>query len=246
MVRRRPVYDTEITMGIQSNIKLRGTVENLVFYQWRDIHCIRTKPAKVNQAPIAIKNAGIFGMAANRSAVLRALLKPLLPEPGNRKVIHRTDAAFREWLKTEPLHDPAPVDNIHAFHQLSFNEKKALPQFFKVPINVTRNAGNQFEMQIAEFDPVRDIKAPEYTTEISLQIMIASLKMQNPSVVDCKETTLVIPYHKETLPARQCVLPVTAGEGRLTIVVLALHYKTWEQTEKIAWKPAGVVGNFYN
>src|SRR6185312_15004092 len=158
-------------MGIQSNIKLRGTVENLGFYQWKGIHCIRTKPAKVNQAPIAIKNAGIFGMAANRSAVLRALLKPLMPEPGNRKIIHRTDAAFREWLKTEPLHDPAPVDNIHAFQYLSFNEKRELSEFLRVPISVTRNADNQFELYIAQFDAVRDIKAPRYTSEISLQIM---------------------------------------------------------------------------
>lgn len=163
-------------MGIQNNIKLRGTVENLIFYQWKDIHCIRTRPAKVKQAPVAIKNAGIFGMAASRSAVLRALLKPLMPEPGNRKIIHRTDAAFREWLRAEPLNDDAPVDQVDAFQQLSFNEKRELSEFLRVPISVIRNTDNQFELYIAEFDAVRDIKAPRYTSEIFLQIMIASLQ----------------------------------------------------------------------
>ena len=233
-------------MGIQSNIKLRGTVENLVFYQWKGIHCIRTKPAKVRQAPVAIKNAGIFGMAANRSAVLRALLKPLMPEPGNRKIIHRTDAAFREWLRTEPLNNAVPVNQLDAFHELSFNEKRELPEFLRVPVSVTRNADNLFELHIAEFDAVRDIKAPRYTSEISLQIMIASLKMADPTVFDCKETELVIPYTNETLPARQYVLPVSAHAGQLTIIALALHYKTGQQTEKINWKPAGIVGSFYN
>lgn len=233
-------------MGIQSNIKLRGTVENLIFYQWKDIHCIRTRPAKVRQAQVAIKNAGIFGMAASRSAVLRALLKPLMPEPGNRKIIHRTDAAFREWLRNEPLNDSAPVDQVDAFQQLSFNEKRELSEFLRVPISVTRNADNQFELHIAEFDAVRDIKAPRYTSEISLQIMIASLQMADPTVFDCKETTLVIPYTNETLPARQYALPITAHAGQLTIVALAVHYKTGEQTENIHWKPAGIVGSFYN
>ena len=233
-------------MGIQSNIKLRGTVENLVFYQWKGIHCIRTKPAKVNQAPVAIKNAGIFGMAANRSAVLRALLKRLMPEPGNRKIIHRTDAAFRRWLQTEPLHDPAPVDHIHAFQHVSFNEKRELSEFLRMPVMVSRNDANQFDLQIAAFNPVSDIKAPPYTREVSLQIMIASLQMADPSVADCKETMLVIPYRNETLPAWQSMLPITAAEGQLTIIALALHYKTREQTEKIDWKPAGIVGSFYN
>lgn len=246
MIPTRQRNDTAISMGIQSNIKLQGTVENLIFYQWRDIHCIRTKPAKVNQAPVAIKNAEIFGMAANRSSVLRGLLKPLIPEPGNRKIIHRSDAAFREWLKTEPLHDPAPVDNIHAFNHLSFNEKRELQEFFRIPIIVIRNADNHFEMQIAEFDPLSDLKAPENTSEISLQIMIASLNMENPSVVDCKETMLIIPYRRETLPARQCMLPIAADEGQLTIIALALHYTTAGQIEKNDWKPAGIVGSFYN
>jgi len=50
----------------------------------------------------------------------------------------------------------------------------------------------------------------------------------------------------ETLPASQSVLSITAAEGPLTIIALALHYKTWEQTEKIDWKPARIVGSFYN
>ena len=111
---------------------------------------------------------------------------------------------------------------------------------------VSRNAGNQFDLRIAAFNPVSDIKAPPYTREVSLQIMIASLQMADPSVVDCKETMLVIPYRNETLPASQSVLPVTAHEGQLTIVAFALHYKTREQTEQIDWKPAAIVGSFYN
>jgi hypothetical protein len=57
---------------------------------------------------------------------------------------------------------------------------------------------------------------------------------------------LLVPYRNETVPATRCVLPVIAAEGQLTIIALALHYKTREQTQKIDWKPAGIVGSFYN
>ena len=76
--------------------------------------------------------------------------------------------------------------------------------------------------------------------------MIASLQMENSSLVDCKEMMLLIPYTNETVPATRCVLPVIAAEGQLTIMALALHYKTREQTEKPDWMPAGIVGSFYN
>lgn len=48
------------------------------------------------------------------------------------------------------------------------------------------------------------------------------------------------------LPAPQYVVSVSAHAGQFTIVVLALHYKSGGQTENIDWKPAAIVGSFYN
>src|SRR5258706_14110367 len=125
-------------MGRQTNIKLRGTVENIIFYQWKGIHCIRTKPAHVKRVPVAIKNSGIFGMSVKSSAVLRRLLKSLLPDPRDRKMMHSLDGAFRQWLNTEPLACTEPVDDIPAFNGFSFNLKKGLDWYLKVDISTSR------------------------------------------------------------------------------------------------------------
>jgi hypothetical protein len=52
------------------------------------------------------------------------------------------------------------------------------------------------------------------------------------------------------MPPKQLILPVTAGAGKLLIVVLALQFVTPAAAQQVAdrlpWKPAGIIGSFYN
>jgi len=57
-------------MGKQKNIRLRCTVENIIYYQWKDIDCMRMVPPKVRQTDSTKKEASNFGVAVNM---------PLLP-----------------------------------------------------------------------------------------------------------------------------------------------------------------------
>src|SRR5665213_1153418 len=109
-------------MGKQTNIKLRGTVENIIYYQWKGIHCIRTVPARVRQTKATKKAATDFGMAVKSSAVARSMFSKLMPQqPAGRSVIYKVDGAFRQWLQGNPLKDPAPVNEIPFFDGISFN-----------------------------------------------------------------------------------------------------------------------------
>jgi hypothetical protein len=66
-------------MGKQTNIRLRCTVANLIFYQWKGIDCVRTKPGPIKQAT-ASKTAGHrFGRANTTESALRTALEHLLP-----------------------------------------------------------------------------------------------------------------------------------------------------------------------
>src|SRR5665213_3254549 len=77
-------------MGKQTNIKLRGTVENIIYYQWKGIHCIRTVPARVRQTKATKKAATDFGMAVKSSAVARSMFSKLMPQqPAGRSVIYK-------------------------------------------------------------------------------------------------------------------------------------------------------------
>ena len=102
-------------MGKQTNIKLRGTVENIIYYQWKGIHCMRTVPEKVRQTSNTKKAASVFGMAVRSAATMRAMLRPVLPDPASRPMMYDLDGAFREWLHTEPLKSSEPADRLPSF-----------------------------------------------------------------------------------------------------------------------------------
>ncbi len=80
LARSKPPANREKRMGKQTNIKLRGTVENTIYYQWRDIHCIRTVPARVRQTKATKKAATNFGIAVKSSAVVRSMFSKLMPQ----------------------------------------------------------------------------------------------------------------------------------------------------------------------
>ena len=237
-------------MGKQSNIQLKGTVGNVIFYNWKGIACIRTKPDKVKQAPVAKDNAAVFGMAANRAAILRSLLKPVLPEPGNRKIIHSLDSAFRGWLKTEPLDSLLPINDILFFNGFSFNEKTELGQLLRLPIIVSRAGNGQLLLHIPAVNPVENIRAPVNTSEVLIQVMAASLQIDNPSKQDSVQSQLSIKYISGVMPTADISLPLFTAKGRLSVVAIALQYYEGDHEKvlvnKLPWKPAGIVGSFYN
>ncbi len=110
-------------MGKQTNIKIKGTFENVIYYESKGEFCMREKPLEVKRVPVAIKNSKIFGLAARCSGIVRALMAPILPLPGNRTVMYRVNGAFKNWLCTDPLSNTDPVDAISFFNSLSLHPK---------------------------------------------------------------------------------------------------------------------------
>jgi hypothetical protein len=235
-------------MGRQTNIKLSGTVENVIYYKSRGEFYIRSKPQKVKRLPVAIKNSGIFGMSARCSCVLRTLLAPILPMPASRTIMYRVNRAFNLWLRTGPFSNTDQVDAVPSFNGLSLHPQNELGQFFKVPVTVIPSGNGQLQVQLPAFDPVLLIKAPVGTTQVQLQIAVAALKMDNSSLPDFFKTDLSLDYIPGMLAARECDLPMDTFAGRLLTVAISLQYFTnnYVAVNQLTWKPAGIVGSFYN
>ena len=81
-------------------MKFIGTVENLIYYKWRDIYAVRTKPTKVKQTKASIEQSKLFGIAAHTGAVLRNVLKPALPDAKDLVMMRRFEQAIVSWLRT--------------------------------------------------------------------------------------------------------------------------------------------------
>lgn len=238
------------TMARQTNIKVRGRVENIIFYQSRGVDCMRIVPPVVRVAPASLKTAGIFGKASAASKTLRTLLRPVLPEPANREIMYRTNAAFRNWLQTEPLNHKAPVSQIDKLNGLSFILDYDLKYFLKTAININRDAAGHLHLQIPAFDPVKDIKAPAKTNSLFIRLSIASFQMNDLTAQDCTETGIEINYVPGGLNTQEIVLPGSAASGKLAMVVVTIQNYTAPGAQQpmnhLKWRPADVICSFYN
>jgi hypothetical protein len=237
-------------MGIQTNIKLRCTVGNIIYYQWKGIHCIRTVPAKVRQTAPTKKAATDFGIAVKCSAVVRSLFRPLLPEPANRSIIYKTDAAFRKWLKENPLDNTEPVNGIPYFNGLSFNDGCDLQKIIQLKVAISRGADGGLLLQWPAFNPVTAIKAPTGTKQIVVKYIIATLDMNNAGQHECAETAFTIPYTDDMIPAKEIQFENATGFKCIALVGMAIrYYKDGLQSKPInilRRKPAGIADSFYN
>ena len=237
-------------MGKQSNIKLRCTVENIIYYQWKGIDCIRTVPAHVKQTKPTKKAATDFGKAVKSSAIIRSLFRPLLPEPANRSIIYKMDGAFRKWLKANPLDNTEVVNEITWFDGLSFNDSCDLQKVLKIKITINRTADGGLLLQWPPFNPVTDIKAPTGTRQLDVQCIITTLPMEQPEQAQCVETNFSIPYTDEIFPVQEVELPNVTRPHCLVLVGMAIRYFKDDMQNKpvniLRWKPVGIVGSFYN
>lgn len=238
-------------MGIQKNIKLRATVENIIYYQWKGIDCIRTVPAHVRQTKATRKAASDFGVAVKSSAVVRSMFGKLMPQqPAERSVIYKVDGAFRQWLKTNPLSNPEQMDEIPFFNGLSFNDEVNFQNRIGINIPINRTAERNLVLQWPELNPVKDIKAPKETAQVVVQYIAATIDMGKGAAHHSSATSFTIPYVDQAMPPQEMIFENVTGTQCVALVGMSIQYfkDSFQQTpiNSMRRKPAGIVGSFYN
>jgi hypothetical protein len=219
-----------------------------VLSSWKGIDYIKSNAAKVKHSPASVRTYSIFGQASKSCKIMRQLLNDWLPQPKSIAIRHRLQNAFSSWLRNSSLTDPAPMDDIPFFNRLSLNEHNELKQFLKFPVEVMRSSNGQLELKLPAFDPLLQIKAPAGANELQIQIALAGLQMDGSSRQYFFTTDLSIAYTTGNLPAKEFDLPIDTAVGRLILVVVSLQYFTDNNVvvNHLNWKPAGIVGSFYN
>jgi hypothetical protein len=238
-------------MGKQGDIKLRGTMENIIYYQWKGIHCMRTVPEKVRQTKPTKKAASDFGLAVKSAAVVRAALRPLMPQvPADRSIIYSTDNAFRKWLQTNPLNDDNEADGILFFDWVSFNEEVNFKTIVQPKITIARGSEGSLLINWPECNPVNFLRAPNLTVQAVVRYVAVTIGMTGKNEPHCSEAQLAIPYIDQVLPATEILLEnVTATKCLALLGMSVSYYKDELQCKPVnmmRWKPAGIVTGFYN
>jgi len=236
-------------MGKQRNIRLRATVGNVIYYQWKGIDCIRTVPVRVRQTANTKKAASLFGIAVKSAAKMRGLLCPLLPGPSDRGIIYELDNAFRKWLHTRPQEKDEQEDNLSFFQLFSFNRKAVVPKVFK-EVRTNRGEGGTVEIIIPPFNPLKDITAPAGTARIAIKLMAVILPFRDGKEAYTLQNAVSCIYEDKLLPQQLFTFPQVTNAKTLVILAMALQfYHSTGDTlpiRQMRWRPVVITGSLYN
>jgi hypothetical protein len=220
-------------MAKQTGTAITGTFGSDIYYQWKDIYCVRSKGNTGRQAPVAKKQASLLGKASAVSAKLRAALKPLIADPASRATMYRFNNAMQRWLRIEQVNIPGPINELPFISGFSFNENNG--NDLQVAMPVSRTADGQIALQIPAFDSPNPVSPLPFNGQIRLHIIAASCRLDDPSDTRSYETVLDISYTGIPIPAQELVLPLQALPGYITVTGLSVNGLT-----------SGIVGAMYN
>jgi hypothetical protein len=236
----------------QGNIKLRDTANNIIYYQWNDIDCLRTKPTVVKQTKPTKATAKIFVKGSKVGNKMINTFKPVIPALINNHSRNYYVTAINNWLHTNQLNTSEPLDDLFPIMGFQFNEQTSLNARLKLLLSVTRTVDNTLLLSVPAFDPVKAISAPANTVRIELCIVACSCDMNNGvySLEKCG-AKMDVDYASELVPAQQLAFPVKATRGHLSVVMVVLKYTinrkgNLVETNDMRWMPAGIVNALYN
>lgn len=221
-------------MPIQKNTAITGTIGDAIFYQSGSKYYIRKKGNTGRQAPVAKKQASLLGKASAISARLRSGFKPLLADPGNRKLMYRLNNVLQQWLRTEPLENANLENDINLLKGFSLRES-GYGDVFYAAMPVKRETSGNLSIHIPAFDSPNPIAPLPFNGNINLHIITLCCNINMPTEIRSFETRLDISYTGLPVPFRELPLSIQPAAGELTVVAVSVNNMT-----------AGIVGAMWN
>jgi hypothetical protein len=234
-------------MARQGDMYFVGKEQSLIFYEWRGVPCIRTKPLKVKRVQAAINNSKIFALASHTGAKLRSLLKPALPDAKDRNMMRRFEQAIGAWLRAKGAGSSTVQTDFPFITGFEFNEAGELSSRLKINIPVTVNAANNLVVDIPGMVPVRDINAPAHTVSINMRVQAAVCSLYSDDYINSAGKSFNMLYNNDLIPSQQIEFPLQVTAGSIAVTVISLSY-TIPKTSGLGvvkdrrWMPAGVAG----
>jgi len=208
-------------MPKQSGTELIGTFDGMIYYKSGNEYLVRAKGKTGTQADVAKKQAGILGRASALSARIRAVIKPIVFVTKSRPFMYRFNNIIQQWLRRGGGQEEHQINGIPEF--MGFSLKSDDDTKFGVAMEVTRTDNNQLILHIPAFDSPNPIHPLPFHGRISFDIVVLSVTLDEPVLTERYQTRVDIAYDGEYEPARQLLLPINTGKGKLTLVGLAIN-----------------------
>jgi hypothetical protein len=237
-------------MAIVTDLFVKGTLENLVFYYRMGRRCSRLKRESIQQTE-ATQIRGInFGIAARAGKGLRNGLEKFMPSPTDRSMQSRLSGAIAKWLGQQNASDLPTYEDAPYIGNSQFTKSTGFTERFRVPFTVSQPQSDRITVSINAFIPVQNIMAPAGTVSVKVTITVAGCILISGTPNGHTTHTLTIPYNDVEVPAQLMEFDIPVLPGSLTVTTAKLQYYTSNSGNSIeikdpAWMPANVVNARY-
>jgi len=232
-------------MGVQTEIYLRGKLNNLIFYTSGGQKLVRTMPASVKQTGNTRTRSRNFGIAATAGSILRSLLEPVIPFPKDRRMQTLFLGAIARWLGLEDIASlqPQTPDVLSGF---SFNQEVAFTDRCRISFTISKQA-DELQITLPAFIPAEVFTAPAGMQQVQLSFSLAGCGLLTATSRGAQARQLVLSYNDQLQPAQTLVLPAITEPGTLLVLVAAVRFinEQGKADSREVFLPAGIVWSAY-
>jgi hypothetical protein len=238
-------------MARQTGIKLRCTVDDIIYYELNGGYYMRSKPMSNKQTKATKQAASFFGLAQTAAGNIRSALSGVLVSHTIFDKKNDLAQPINQWMLTGALSNSSKQNDLAFISGYEFNSKSALATRWKIKCSVERNTGNTLLLNIPAYNATQKMQAPAGTKGVDIFISACSCNIKSKQLTGMYSKQQTIAYSNSNIPAQQLPLPVLTAKGNLTIVFITLRYtviKNGKQqiVQEQAWVPGAVVAALYN
>jgi hypothetical protein len=233
-------------MGRQKHLQLKGTFENVIYYQRWGVGYMRSKPTHVHQSAATRRASFAFGKVMSISRVIRRELQPVLPALPGKTQQYLVDKAVRAWLQTGAVNSVERLENLAFINALEFNPGCEVLQRLHLPFNV-HQLSNELELNSPSFSPKQKIAAPPSTTQVLCTLMATSICLDTLQANSTPVLEWVINFNNDTVAANTLQFPLQVFPGQLALLVLNVCFlntnNLLQQGAAVLWSSWGGGGD---
>ena len=216
-------------MAIQKDTQYIGTVDNLIYYKWMNLYCIRTVPSGMRQTEATKRAAINFGKVSSRSKILRNYFMRFIGAPRNKEMQKQLKKALLASIQF--MESGAGEMANHPLNGFHFNEALSLEQSLGFKLNISEQAAGAFQVDIPAINPAKLIKFPPGTNRLQLEMQAVSFSFTHEETYSGTPVFLNIPYSDNNQPS--VAVEVSTWYTEPCIVLLAVSLSYWQEDKRI-------------
>ena len=208
-------------MGRQSNIKLKVTVANIIYYERLGEYYIRSKPQVIKQSAATKAHSKLFGSAARLEKVYRNMLSPVIPFAVNLSMQRKFRSFLYKYLIAETTDTKNDI-SVRADY-FEFNTECSLRERFRVPIRVEIRDAEKMVVVFPAFQPTQSIIAPAGTESVTITVAAAYCTLDNLNAQNHCSIQLLLPYHDTIIAQQEIELPIAVMPKTVHVVLVSMQ-----------------------